>query len=144
MEREEPKIGDMSQIEFRPRSYRGPTRPQLSSRSNNNDMVWKIAIGVFIGLCLFGMVTCTGMAIVGSAVQAEQEKQVKAALQQVENAMKPLRVETQQVKNEWQRTEIERQRRAAQERALGPGERCIGGKRFRRVDNGWVQIQKPC
>lgn len=137
-QRHEPKMGDLSEVEFRPRSYRGPSQPRNSSRPDNNDMVWKIALGVFVGLCLFGMVTCTGLVIVGSTVQAEQEKQAQAAVKEF------VRATSDPDPFGWQRAEVERQQRAAQERALQPGERCIGGKRFRRVDNGWVQIQKPC
>lgn len=141
MEKNEPTLGDLSKIEFRPKLHRGPV-PQPSTRpiryDNSNGMVWKIALGVFVGLCLFGLVTCSGLVIVGYAVQAEQEKQAQAAVDEF------MKVARDPDPLGWRRAEIERQQQEAQSRALQPGERCIGGKRLRRVDNGWVQVQKPC
>lgn len=139
MERQEPTLGapaELADLEFRQRPHRpAPTKEPLG-------LEWKIAIGVFLGLSMFGLATCVSMAVIGSAVQQEQQKQVDAAIADLNRAMRdpdPFG---------WQaaarKQERETQRREAEYYALRPGERCIGGKRFRRVDNGWVQINRPC
>lgn len=136
MDRQEPKLGDLTNIEFRPKSYRGPSRPP--QRQGGNGIIWKIALGVFAGLCLFGLVTCSGLIVIGSAVQQEQARQAEEAMKEFNKAI------SNPDPYGWRKAQLERQRQEARERALQPGERCISGKRFRRVDNGWVQVQKPC
>ena len=82
--------------------------------------------------------TCTGLVVVGSAVQQEQDRQAKKAVEaftKAANDPDPFGYAAR---------EAERQRRETEYYALRPGERCIDGKRFRRVENGWVQVNRPC
>lgn len=140
MERQEPTLGpapDLAGVEFR-RSV----APKATPAKQPMDLSWKIAIGIFLGLSLFGLATCTTMAILGAAVQAEQERQAELAAAELKKALNnpdPFgwRAAAQQQQREQARQEAARY-------ALRPGERCIQGKRFRRVDNGWVQVNRPC
>ena len=110
---------------------------------------WKIAIGVFLGLMLFGLTTCVSMAIFGHAVQQEQERQAQAIADELKRKLAdpdPMgwKAAAQAHERERRLQEIRQEREEAAYYALRPGERCIGGKRFRRVDNGWVQEKRPC
>jgi hypothetical protein len=141
MERHEPTLGpapDLANLEFR----RSVAPPRVAPPKPAMDLSWKIAIGVFVGLSLFGLATCTGMAIIGAAVQAEQERHAEEVMAEFRRATSDpdpfsWRAAAQQQQREQARQEAARY-------ALRPGERCIQGKRFRRVENGWIQVSRPC
>lgn len=136
MDRKEPKIGDLSQIEFRSSAVR--QRTTSAAQASGNGLVWKIALGVFAGMCLFGLATCSGLVVLGAAVQQAEQQQTEAAVQEF------VRAANDPDPFGWGRAEQQRQRRIAEDKALQPGERCIDGKRLQRVSNGWVQVDKPC
>ena len=49
MERQEPRFDkDMKDVEFRPRSYRGPSQPPASH--SNEGFAWKIGVAVGVGV----------------------------------------------------------------------------------------------
>lgn len=139
-EREEPTIGkvDPADIKFRPRSYRGPTAPRRQEQEEFQ--TWKIGIAVciavFAALLLFNMY--------------ERHQDRKDA----EMALRELRAETKRMEAEsareiaalnaqlWQQPAPRRTDRAY--RPLADGERCMQGRRFQRVENGWVQLKDPC
>lgn len=135
-ERDEPTLGsiDMTEVEFR--------RPRPASARTDNEhpyagLWWRIALGVFAAMLAHSIVTglyvrweiYTGMKALGVAFE-EFEKEVRS-----EAANPP-------------RAPASASRRASPPRPairpLAAGERCVGGKRFRRVENGWVQVMEAC
>lgn len=139
MERQEPKFGkspDMSGIEFRNGTCRGA---QYQASSTNDGLVWKVAIGVFIGMSLCLLATCTLLGIGASAVAEEQEKAQRTAVEKfIKDANDPDPFG-------WQKRAEQQRREEIRAKALKPGQRCIQGQRFQRVDNGWVQLShEPC
>lgn len=136
-EREEPSLGaiDMSEVEFR--------RPRLAGAQTDGEQrhagLWlQIALGVFVAMLAHSIVTglyvrweiYTGIKTLGAAFE-EFEKEIRA-----ETAV-PTRVHGREA------TRPARPTRPAI-RPLAAGERCVGGKRFRRVENGWVQVMEAC
>ncbi len=139
MERQEPSIGklvDLRDVQFgRTTEVRHPRSVQAKAPM---DLTWKIAAGVFLGLSLFALATCTSLVMLGAAVQQEEERVMRDAVEQINAIARdpdPLG---------WQQQARDRERRQADALRLRPGERCIQGKRFQRVENGWVQLSQPC
>jgi hypothetical protein len=133
----------MAELEFRSRSYRRPTRP---TESRQGSLTWKIAIGVFLGLSLFGLATCAALSMLGHAAIEEQRRidaQHAAELRRALTNPDPFGWQAQAAKK---RQEMERRRTdEALQRALKPNQRCIQGQRFQRVENGWQQLpHEPC
>lgn len=108
-----------------------------------NGLVWKIALGVFLGLSACGLVTCTVLGTMGYAIEKQREEQANQAVAEfIKSANDPdpfglaAKVERQR------RIDAERQRHyeaANQPAPLKPDERCVGATRLQRVENGWVQ-----
>ena len=135
-QRDEPTLGsiDLSEVEFR-RPRPGSTRPV--NEHPYAGLWWRIALGVFTAMMAHSIVTglyvrweiYTGIKALGVALD-EFEKEVRSDIGAPPPA--PRRTST----------------RAAPARPamrpLAPGERCVGGKRFRRVENGWVQVMEAC
>lgn len=134
--REEPTIGsvDMSQIEYR----RSPARGlQADDDHRFAGLWWRISLGVFVGMLGHSIVTglyarweiYTGLQALGAAFE-DLEKDAKEApippSHPAERSPTPTRARTPLM------------------RPLAVDERCVGGKRFRRVENGWVQVLEPC
>lgn len=123
---------DMGEIRFR-----DPARQQKIDSSNG--LVWKIAIGVFVGMSICLIATCSLVGI-GAAAVAEQEDQArKAAINEflrTANDPDPFGFEARAA--EARRIEMER-------RALRPGQRCMQGKRLERIEGGWKDVpDEPC
>ena len=137
-ERREPTIGNPADLEFRPQTYRGPSTPRPAEPPTVS-LEWKIAIGIFLGLSMFALATCASMALIGSAAVHEQEKAEAAAIQEFQRAVSdpdPLG---------WHRRAQVRAEQNDDRKPLNTGERCIKGERFRRIENGWVQVpHDPC
>lgn len=138
MDRREPTLSkpDMAAVEFRTRTYRGPIRPPTPGTGS---LTWKIALGVFLGLSLFGLATCTALSMLGHAAIEEQQRIDARRAADLTKALAdpdPLG---------WQ-AQIDRQRQQeAERRRLKPNQRCIQGQRFQRVENGWQQLpNEPC
>jgi hypothetical protein len=111
------------------RRYREPEK--------SADLWWQIALGVFLGLLAHSMV-------VGSYTRYEAKQ-----------ALKQLNAETakieQQMKAQLARATPQRQQAPQTQQIYVPtaplrdGERCIQGRRFQRVENGWIQLpHEPC
>jgi hypothetical protein len=103
-------------------------------------MVWKIALGVFLGMVIFLMTTCTLLGM-GAKVSLDAQRQAHA------DAMKKARIANQAARARI--TEQQERRRAYEAQvsqnvrdaaALKADERCISGQKFRRVENGWEQV----
>ncbi|WP_156455797.1 MULTISPECIES: hypothetical protein [Stenotrophomonas] len=134
MERKKPTFSkpDMDEIRFRE-----PARQRKSD--SGNGLVWKIAIGVFVGMSICLIATCSLVGI-GAAAVAEQEDQArKAAVDEflrTANDPDPFGFEARAA--EERRIEMER-------RALRPGQRCMQGKRLERIEGGWKDVpNEPC
>ena len=134
--RDEPTLGsiDMSEVELR--------RPRPASSRTDNEhpyagLWWRIALGVFTALLAHSIVTglyvrweiYTGIKALGVAFD-EFEKDVRSEIAAPSRSPRPTS------------TRASPPRPAI--RPLAAGERCVGGKRFRRVENGWVQVMEPC
>lgn len=141
-ERHEPtfSVPDLQDVQFRGNRNR-PVRQQPSN--NGTGLVWKVALGVFLGMSACGLATCTVLGSLGYAVQKQQEEQLSQAIDDLNKIAKdpdPMGF----AKLAEQKRREEAQRAADYERAhrpppLGPNERCVGDTRLRRVENGWVQ-----
>ena len=134
MERKEPTFStpELSDIEFR--------RPRLTSRPHTESyLMWKVAAGVFIGMSLCMLATCSFIGIGADALIEEQEKAQKAAVEKfIADASDPDPFGFAARQEAERRREIER-------RTLKPGQRCIQGKRLERIEGGWRDIpNEPC
>lgn len=67
--------------------------------------------------------------------QAAWQAELKAQEREAQLAIKAMQASAQ----DQQIRQIQEMRQRMRRAALGPGERCIEGKRFRRVSNGWIQ-----
>lgn len=134
--RDEPTLGsiDLSEVEFRrPR----PPSSRADYEHPYAGLWWRIALGVFTALLAHSIVTglyvrweiYTGIKALGVAFE-EWEKEVRSEMAAPPRSPRPASTQTSPP-------------RLAM-RPLAAGERCVGGKRFRRVENGWVQVMEPC
>jgi hypothetical protein len=146
MERKEPHFGtpDLSDIEFQPRDSRRHAPP--TTNANTGLSVWKLALGIFLGLSAFGIGTLVFLGMAAQAAMEEQERREKLAAEEFKKALNNPDPFGWHAAGAKQRAEDAAQ--AARIRAakqLKPGERCIHGRRFKRVENGWVQLpSQPC
>lgn len=132
--REEPVVGpvDLASLEFRgPR--RRVSRPEGDTR--RDDLWWQISLGVFVGLLAHSVVT-------GLYVRLELYFGLKAAGNALEQIIDDFS-EPAPLRRPVQPSAMRRSVPAAP-RPLGTDERCVGRKRFRRVENGWVQVLEAC
>ena len=97
---------------------------------------WPIAIGIFWGMlahACYGLYVrwelYTGLRALGAAFE-DLEKEANAP------ADGPARPSVRPAKPA--------RARPSSIRPLAADERCVGGKRFRSVENGWVQVLEPC
>lgn len=99
----------------------------------NAEIWWQIALGVFLGLLMHSIV-------VGLYARYEAQQAIKA-----------FNAETAKMTKQMQRTTSAPQRATqapvqyTPPEPLRPGERCIQGRRFMRLDNGWQHLPfDPC
>lgn len=133
--REEPSVGaiDMGDVELR----RPRPRIERAEEDQYAGLWWRIALGIFVGMLAHSIVT-------GLYVRWEIYKGLRAVgieIDKFENGMKDARgapppsAARPATPSRAQRPSI---------RPLAAGERCVGGKRFRQVTNGWVQVDETC
>ncbi|HEV7269399.1 hypothetical protein [Pseudoxanthomonas sp.] len=129
MERQEPKFDkDMKDVEFRPRTYRGPSLPTPSR--DNDGLSWKIGVAVGIGVL--------AALLIFNAYERYQ------ARRDAEQVLQVLKQET---------AKLEREARATLSTVtvppphlvdvihpVPPGYRCAGGALLYRDGNSWTQI----
>lgn len=146
MERQEPTLGKdagLEQVEFRPRTYRGPTRPA----ADQSDF-W-----VKAGICLVVLVV-----VAVGLIEWNARRQAAAMTAELMRPMTP--AEKQQLDRQLTQINAEDARDLANLRRqiwqeapkaapyipspLKAGERCIDGRRLQRVSNGWTQLREPC
>jgi len=102
--------------------------------ASSTGLVWKVALGVFLGGSALLLATCGVLGVAGNAAMKEQERAGEALARQL----------YPEVPIEEVRSKREAAERAARPKTLPPGHRCINGQTFRRVENGWVQISSTC
>ena len=129
MERQEPRFDkDMKDVEFRPRSYRGPSQPPASHR--NEGFAWKIGVAVGVGVL--------AALLIFNAYERRQ------ARRDAEEAVRLIQQETAKLEREMQaaiRTAtVPPPRPAPVIHPLPPGYRCTGGTLLYRDGNSWTQI----
>ncbi|WP_454830938.1 hypothetical protein [Pseudoxanthomonas wuyuanensis] len=136
MEREEPRMGrpDLSSVEFREpiRINAIPSEPR--------SLWWQVALGVFIALMAHSMI-----------VGMYQRYEMRQATEQLNADMKKLDAQWQRetaAATQAIRQTTTRYPTAAPQARPAPlldGQRCMQGRRFQRVDNGWVHLpREPC
>lgn len=131
---------DLRDTQFQPDRVRHSRHQPARS---DNGLVWKVALGVFLGMTACGLATCTVLGSLGYAVQKQQEAQVSKAIDDLNRiANDPDPMGLRKMAAEQQRQEALQAAREEQLRRpppLGPDERCVGETRLRRIENGWVQ-----
>jgi len=139
MDRQEPTISkpDMADLEFRPTSYRGPTRPSAS----HDGFVWKLSVGI-------GVAVLAALLLFNAYERHQDRRDAEAALKALNEQTARMIAEDERFLREHPpvRTIHLGPQPVAQYRTpLRPGERCIRGERFKRLANGWQQLpQEPC
>ncbi|MCC8558703.1 hypothetical protein [Xanthomonas vesicatoria] len=146
MERQEPTLGKpagLEEVEFRPRTYRGPTRPA----TNESDFWLKATV------CLVALVV-----VAVGLIEWNARRQAAAMTAELMRPMTPaekreLDRQVAQIDAEDARDLANLRRQIWQEAPqtepyvpspLKAGERCIEGRRLKRVSNGWTQVREPC
>jgi hypothetical protein len=110
--------------------------------ASSTGLVWKVALGVFLGGSSLLLATCGVLAVAGHALEQEQERAGKELARQLERAYSEIPLPTASINDV--RNKREAANRAAARKELPPGHRCINGQTFRRVENGWVQVSSTC
>lgn len=129
MERQEPRFDkDMKDVEFRPRTYRGPSLPPGSRR--NESFAWRIGVAVSIGVL--------AALLIFNAYERHQ------ARRDAEEALRLIQQETAKLEREMQaavRTAIIPPPRLAPViHPIPPGYRCASGTLLYRDANSWIQV----
>lgn len=102
----------------------------------DDDLVLNIAGGVLLAFLVIGI----ARAIYVRMVVKQFSDQMQAVTSEVEMDSRRRQAEAVvRARRQESQRQADRQAQAAA-RALPPGHRCIGKDLFRRVDNGWVQI----
>lgn len=139
MDRQEPTISkpDMADLEFRPTSYRGPTRPSAS----HDGLVWKLSAGI-------GIAVLAALLLFNAYERHQDRKDAEVMLQQELKRQAIERIEDERFLKENPPVRVIRVGSPPAERYRKPlrsGERCIHGERFKRIENGWQQLPyDPC
>lgn len=135
MAREEPRLDPSSpaELEFRP-----PKRPRPRVAESEMPVWLHVAIGVFIALSLHSLITWSIAAM-----------SVRAALKQLDAEIAEFGRQFPQpvIEAPSNRPTPSNQRQPVTRtyKPLEAGERCIDGKRFRRIPNGWAEVPRsPC
>lgn len=84
---------------------------------------WQIALGVFLALCAHSLVEAAYARYQLNQVGMQLHAEIQAMQRPATQSNRPTSVRPAPLRN---------------------GERCIQGRRFERVDNGWKQLNTPC
>lgn len=104
--------------------------------ADSSDLWWQIAVGGFIALLAHSIVVGLYTRYETRLALAQLERESKLATQQMQRAV-ARNVQTPSV--------APTAREYDPPRPLSDGERCLQGRRFKRVSNGWVQLpHDPC
>lgn len=131
MERQEPTFGsDLKDVEFRPRAYRGPSRPQ--TRSVDASLSWKIAVGVGVGVF-------AALLLFNAYERYQARRDAEVALKVMQAELTKLE---RQLANSAPviRPQPQPRRTTVAVKPVPPGYRCVGRTLLRREGNNWTQI----
>lgn len=133
--REEPSVGavDMGEVEFR----RPRPRIERADEDQYASLWWRIALGIFVGMLAHSIVT-------GLYVRWEIYKGLQAVGIELDKFEKEMKETRDTRPSPAVQPAMPRRAQRPSIRPLAPGERCVGGKRFRQVTNGWVQMDEAC
>lgn len=108
-----------------------------------NGLIWKVAIGVFVGAAASLVATCGVLAVGGAAVMEQQDRQKAAVIQNwLDESNSMVNESNRQFAQNNRRLDQARQAQEEQKKVsveLSPDERCVGKTRLRRIENGWMQ-----
>ncbi|MDY4283821.1 hypothetical protein [Xanthomonas sp. LF06-19] len=151
MERQEPTLGkdeDLKELEFRPRSYRGPAKHIASDSSD----FW-----IRAGVCLIVLIVTAMWLIEWNARRQAAAMTAELMRPMTKNEELQLKAQAERFKkkiDEENAAEMESLRKALwntkeeisvyRPRPLEAGERCMQGRRLQRIENGWKQLKDPC
>lgn len=139
MEREEPHLSkpDMDNIEFRPRSYRGPSTGHR--HDTDNGLVWKLSLGV-------GIAVLCALLLFNAYERRQDRLDAEAALRVLNAELKKQEAEDVRfLRDHLPPRTFPALAPTHLPRPLRSDERCIDGDRFRRINNGWQQLPRdPC
>jgi len=124
---------DMSEVEFRRSRRRGPR----ADNDHHAGLWWQIALGVFTAMIAHSIVT-------GLYVRLEIYMGLRALGQAIEDVGNELGAGPEVPAPTASRSVAPPRRAPVTMRLLRTDERCVGGKRFRKVENGWVQVLEAC
>ncbi len=103
--------------------------------ASSTGLVWKVALGVFLGGSALLLATCGVLGVARHAAMKEQERAGEALARQLYPKSMPI---------EEARSKRESLLREEAPKRIPLGYRCINGQGFRRVENGWVQVSSSC
>ncbi|WP_230598060.1 hypothetical protein [Xanthomonas albilineans] len=151
MERQEPTLGkdtDVTELEFRPRTYSEPTR-----KTKDDGMEGWLKAGISVVVLI---------AAAMGLIEWNARRQAAAMTNEILRPMTPseeatFKAQISKFNKEMEiesAAELERTRRILWNekiqpavytpRPLAPGERCMQGRRLQRIENGWQQLRDPC
>jgi hypothetical protein len=113
--------------------------------AGSKGLVWKVALGVFLGLTACGLVTCTVVGALGLGYMKDRVDETDKKLNIISDGQgsEPLNMRART--DEMRRAQdaayghLRDQARAPEPARLSEDERCVGKTRLRRVENGWEQ-----
>lgn len=131
MDREEPKFTetDLSDVEFRPRSYRGPSHPER--RPSGDGFAWKIGVSV-------GIAVLAALLIFNAYERHQARKDAEQALLAFKKELAAAERESAQALAALSHQYAPPA--APTIKPIPPGFRCTNGVLLMREANGWTQI----
>lgn len=132
-DREDPSLDESQLGELQ---FRRPGRVPVAADDHRfAGLWWRIALGVFVGALAHS-------AVVGLYVRWELQRAISVAEADMKQAEREMARALDQSSSTPRSSSVRPARPAI--RPLAAGERCVGGKRFRRIENGWVQMADAC
>ncbi|WP_238151450.1 hypothetical protein [Xanthomonas campestris] len=146
MERQEPTLGKdagLDGVEFRPRSYRGPTRsvPESSDFWIKAGICLAVLVVVAVGLIEWNahrQAAAMTAELMRPMTPSEQRQLNRQLAQMDADAAQEIAAMRRQL---WQDQPVAPRYEPG---PLKPGQRCMQGRRLQRIQNGWTQLREPC
>lgn len=131
MEREEPRLTstDLSDVEFRPRGYRGPSRPDRHSGSDG--LAWKIGVSV-------GIAVLAALLIFNTYERYQARKDAEQAMLALNKVFADAEIESGKTFKALSREYA--QPVAPAIKPIPPGYRCTNGVLVHNEGTTWTQI----
>ncbi|MEN5267975.1 hypothetical protein ABE502_03235 [Stenotrophomonas sepilia] len=112
--------------------------------ASSKGLVWKVALGVFLGVTACGLATCGVVGILGLGYMKDRADATNETLNIINDGRgaEPLNftVRAEEMRRAQQEARMQPQPMDRQQHVpLKDDERCVGGTRLKRVENGWEQ-----